>query len=1673
VRRHAKAPSAGSTQATGSSRGLFRRAFATRGASLGFTGTGAPSSRPLRATLAVLALAIAAFAVTAAPASAADPVLGQPTVSNVQGASAHLSAELKPNGLGGFWGFQYSTDGGSSWSAFGFGQGTVTAGSGPTTVEYDLQGLAPATHYDVRLGFQTFKGFELGPFFSGPKSELTTFAVNPPAVIATDNAGDVAYTTAKASGKVKRPDPVGADPITDPAIDLNCHFEVIADAQFQDNLTNSRPGFEGATPVDCEPNPVKAAGDSDVTAHLENLANNTTYHLRLSVANAGGSDAKVAASTFTTLEVDPPTVVSIENATGVEYTQAQVKGVVKRPDTSDDPAFDVNCNFEYISDAQFKENEEDLSQPGFTGATPVPCNPNPVTAADTAPGTTREVTATLPGLTASTTYHLRLSATNAGGTDSKEAVSTFTTLGPVSKPVVIETGEATAIGKRSAQASGKVERPAGADPAFDTSCRFEYIPDAQFDANPPGEEFAGAGQALCNEAPFYAPITSPEPGHPAVSAHVTAELVPLEPGTEYHLRLVAENGGGTASKDAAGTFTTAPVVPPTATIDSITEVTYTTFRITGTADPGNQGDYPFFQYSIAGTEEWSPPGVGRLGSQEPGSPPAQFSEQKPFICSGGDPYCAGPPLKPGTTYQVRMGAQDLEEGISHYSPEPYPEFTTKGTTTPPSASCNPVTDVTGTSAHISCTVDTHAPAGPLPDEAKAAYRTDWHFECTPECPSGLGSGTIEAEEGSQAIEVDVKNLEANAHYQIKLIAHNSLGTVETPGQAFDTLKIPPSVQQTPGASDGEGGYTLAGIVNPNNNPITGCTFEWGPDAPKYAFKAACSPIPTPRNEVQSITTNGGTGTNTFTLSYRGQSTSELPRAPASASASEVEAALQALPSIGAGNVEVSGSYIVTFTGALAGTNVDLLTAQGPSIDVRTLTNGGNSFPTTVEAHLSGLNPGVDYHALLVVTYGAGAEAKGADQKFVATLAEKEPACPNEQLRKENNSTALPECRAYEMVTDPHKEGKSAELVDFSSGDAVQYASKAPNLANSGFALVASFNPYVATRTPFGWQTIPNLNGPSGSLLDAPEHVDTHFSPRGLFSKDLRSSVWALRKLGGDFKSAYFRRPDGRFEAIGPGTVETIRSERDAMFEASDDLSHLLLSPLRLSYPIGFPSTATPGIYEFVDISDDPAGRVDLDNTGAPACNAGLVPAIANALSADGEVVHYTTKGCGTDQLWARVGGKTSYEVSASQCDRIATDPGGLCNGPVGPTACSHAESAGGEEVGTDCRGARFQGVSEDGSRVYFTTTQQLVDADIDQANDLYACDIPTTPQALIDKANPCAAFRQVSVAETGAAQVENVLTTSDDGSTVLFTAKGVLADNEDAFGEEAAAGDHNLYLWRTDSAHPTGQTTFVGRLDSNDVGRSGQSTPDGRYLLFTTANQLLDTDTDSARDVYRYDVENAEMTRVSTKASGLGGNADQFDARILASAPHAEAPLLYHNTHSAISDDGQKVVFATAEPLEPSDGNAAEDAYIWTPGKVSLISTGAVGGGLADGSNSGAGGLPAIDGSGLDVYFETAGTLTPADNDASGDIYDARVGGGFGFAQSSCSGEACQPPVSTPPQPPAPGSGRAGPGNRPLPKRCPKGKVKTHGKCTKKSPKKHSGKKHPGKKASHKQGGGK
>jgi hypothetical protein len=1428
----AKAPSAGSTQATGNSRGLFRRAFATRGAIRGSKGSGAPAGRRMRAALATLALAIAAFALTAAPALAA-PTVTTPGVSKVSYTTAHVSSSVDPVDGVAAYNFEVSTNG-TTWTpnagGFFFNKETLNA---------DLSGLEGGTQYFVRLVASS--GFSIPDppetVSAGPDPSLTTLTADPPTIPGAVTATNVLSVSATGSAKVIRP--VKSD-------DLKCHFEYITDAQYKANELASDPLFQGATPADCAENPIKkedAGTEKAVTAQLTGFSPETTYHLRLVAENAApGVVTKDAASTFTTPTVAKPVVIATDDASRVQYKTATFTGIVQRP-TGEDPGLNTECHFEIISDAQFTANEGN-GAPGFTGASSAPCQQNPITS----------------------------------------------------------------------------------------------------------------------------------PGQTSVKAIGTAFF---EPETTYRLRLVAENAGGSDVKDASNTFTTTALIEPVVTVGSPV-AGYTTAEVSGTVNPEGCNDYEnvsgSFEYSIepANPASWTGSNVGYGLAGD--------------ICNATTPQAVGGTiegLQPSTTYAVRLSATNYFS-FNVFSSEPYPEFTTQPLAAP-SASCDAVTGVTATGAHFSCVVNPHAPAGPLSALGKKAYETKWHFECTPECKDANGNvigGIIQGEEGAQPVAGDVKRLDPNQEYEVRLVISGD-GGGETVVDTFNTPLIKPTVKAAAGGSDGKGGYTIQGIVNPNRSNVSDCKFEWGPNSADYAFTAPCSPAP-----------------------------------------------------------------------------------------------GDKSQPVTVEAHLSGLNPGVVYHYNLLATNAAG-KAESGDQEFIPTL---DPAenCANEQLRKENSSLALPECRAYEKVSPSGKEGFDAILVTYDGGDRVRYDSGAGNIAQSGLGSLT--NNYVATRSAAGWETIPNLNGSSGSLYDAPSNFELGAGPEA-YSSDLLSSMWYGPKNGSG-RDIYLRRPDGTFTLLAKG--EGLVSQ-ELIGGASNDLSHLFITPAWFALP-----PWGPGVYEFLGTGNEqPPRRVDVDNSGSPitTCSfGGGASATKEFNSGNGRVVLVRVAGgCGgtnppADELWARIDGTTSIDVSASQCNRTAADPGGVCNAPLGSGGCttSSSNTGVGVEAGPGCRFLKFQGATPGGSRVFFTTRQQLLDADIDETNDLYACDIPAGIPAPVGRGNHCSAFRQVSAGDPSGAVVESAGTISENGATAMFTAKGVLADNEDALGEEAVAGDHNLYAWHTDGAHPDGQMTFVGRLDSDDL-RGGQlqapqATPDGRYLAFTTTSQLLDTDTDQARDVYRYDVETEELTRASTNVFGVAGNGAGFEARISPATTTVTNPTSNHHATTTISDDGQKIVFTTSEALSAADGNGESDAYLWTPGRVSLISTGSVGGGASSSVLSG-GVLAAISGSGRDIYFQTRGALTPADGDDAVDIYDARVGGGFSFASAAtCSGDGggCQAHAPAPAPGSAPVTARpsADPGNV---KPCPKGKVAKGSKCVKKKHKKHQKKSHKKTKrtASHGRGGNK
>ena len=319
--------------------------------------------------------------------------------------------------------------------------------------------------------------------------------------------------------------------------------------------------------------------------------------------------------------------------------------------------------------------------------------------------------------------------------------------------------------------------------------------------------------------------------------------------------------------------------------------------------------------------------------------------------------------------------------------------------------------------------------------------------------------------------------------------------------------------------------------------------------------------------------------------------------------------------------------------------------------------------------------------------------------------------------------ALPEGRVYEMVSPVFKGGFGATHIEAvaQNGDGVAFYS--PGVfagAPSGFSDLDSFA-YLARRGVSGWSTAPVM--PPSVLM--PTVVD----------RDVSATLDSTLALG---------KPGPSHEAAGGGLIvqlllhPTATPDLAANWElAGLDLQALAPEPLTLKYLGGsadfchllVESTSDRGgqtallpkaqgttaqIYEVVrGCHGEPAELrlVALDGKGNvifPKCSGrsiGSAQSAFNAVAAQGSEIFFTTcidESQADHQLFVRLAGVQTLEVSKPLAEACGEVP---CAGAINRAA------------------ADFVGASEDGSRVFFTTTAPLTAEDEDTGNDLYMASI--------------------------------------------------------------------------------------------------------------------------------------------------------------------------------------------------------------------------------------------------------------------------------------------------------------------------------------------------------------
>ncbi len=292
---------------------------------------------------------------------------------------------------------------------------------------------------------------------------------------------------------------------------------------------------------------------------------------------------------------------------------------------------------------------------------------------------------------------------------------------------------------------------------------------------------------------------------------------------------------------------------------------------------------------------------------------------------------------------------------------------------------------------------------------------------------------------------------------------------------------------------------------------TACHFEWGVEK-AFDREAPCGELRV--HDKISVSANAGQ----FKLTYGPDTTPDLPF---NAAASEVEAALVALPSLaiatglsvsgGPGDESASFPYFVSFTTDL-GSYRPLQASDGTAP-----IEGGGVFinnAAVASARLEGLQPGtVHYFRALIANFEGPAQSE--DRPFHTLALPGEPSdCPNPAAP---GATFLPDCRAWELVSPPDKNG--ADVISDStrtraatSGNALQFSA----LGNFGDTIGGDIgSDYIARRSTnpdpgdSGWSShaiLPSQLPRAGSVVTATENSAVY---RGDFSSDLSRGLLTI------------------------------------------------------------------------------------------------------------------------------------------------------------------------------------------------------------------------------------------------------------------------------------------------------------------------------------------------------------------------------------------------------------------------------------------------------------------------------------------------------------------------------------------------------------------------------------
>jgi len=647
--------------------------------------------------------------------------------------------------------------------------------------------------------------------------------------------------------------------------------------------------------------------------------------------------------------------------------------------------------------------------------------------------------------------------------------------------------------------------------------------------------------------------------------------------------------------------------------------------------------------------------------------------------------------------------------------------------------------------------------------------------------------------------------------------------------------------------------------------------------------------------------------------------------------------------------------------------------------------GAGVHTVEVNVPLLGLAPATTYHYRVLASNfieGKTETSRGPDQTFHTS---------------QQGMFSLPDGRAWEMVSPLQKGGGNIQgLAGISEGGVAEASADGSSVT---YLSLASFDhshgapvgsQYLSHRQSTEW-SVENLAAP---LESESYNLADRGTPYRAFSEDLALSVMQTGK------EPLNTPPAPGLPPPGPNALY-IRDNATALFQ-------------QLGEPLFF-QAATPDLRHVIveDSVEDkgvpfewgPSGLqpVAILPGGEPAADGRLGSGFdeSHTISADGSRVFWSTEPAEPRALYMREGGST-IEIDTSH----GPDPSG---------------------------GGFFQTASEDGSRVFFTDESRLTSDSTARGGtpDLYEYDLPE------------ARLSDLSAGREGPERsgVLGVLGASADGTNVYFVSDGVLAPGASLGDCDNTGHDHvcNLYL------RHGGATTFIAQLLEKDEAtsftegaahdwatpvflRTSRVAPNGSVVFMSQA-RLTSYDNRDIKtglpdeEVYLYDPASpGGVSCVSCNPSG----ARPVGPSLIPAADSFEVHDAAYDSR-VLSEQGpptgKRVFFDSRDALSAQDSNGKQDVYEWEengvgscPARPAEPSTRGCTYLISSGTSSEDSSFLDASAEGNDVFFITSQKLAAGDTDQLGDLYDARVGGGFPAApHTACTGTGCQGVPAAPP----------------------------------------------------------